>query len=119
MAPEQKGDVSIRHSIRWLSSSSSSSSSDSPTPSEPTSTIVLTSPGGRFVDLRILKADPSSPDHTSVFSPQTGSQAEAEDARTRTLPLSRLDWAIAGTSTHTPTRPTIGYYGQKLILPDG
>ncbi|KAK3339052.1 hypothetical protein B0H65DRAFT_288837 [Neurospora tetraspora] len=120
MASEQKrGDVSIRHSIRWFSTTSSSSSSDTPPPSEPTSTIVLTSPGGRFVDLRILKEDPSSPDHTSVFSPQPQPASETEAEEVKTLTLSRLDWAIAGTSTHTPTRPTIGYYGQKLILPDG
>ncbi|KAH9900443.1 hypothetical protein F4778DRAFT_738967 [Xylariomycetidae sp. FL2044] len=65
--------ISIRESIRWI-----------PEPaSEPTSTIVLTSPGRRFVDLRILPA--------------------AEDDETNTerevgLPLSRLDWAIAGYS---------------------
>ena len=114
MAPEREADVSIRHCIRWLSSSSSGT--DNPPPSEPTSTIVLTSPSGRFVDLRILKQDPSSTDHASVFS-QT--EPKAEEAKSKTLPVSRLDWAIAGTSTHTPTRPTIGYYGQKLILPDG
>ncbi|KAK3502428.1 hypothetical protein B0T13DRAFT_169594 [Neurospora crassa] len=120
MAPEQKSDISIRQSIRWIPSSSPSSSSDTPPPSEPTSTIVLTSPSGRFVDLRIFKEDPSSPNHTSVFihpHSYTGSETEAKEAKT--LPLSRLDWAIAGTSTHTSTRPTIGYYGQKLILPDG
>ncbi|KAK1780207.1 hypothetical protein QBC45DRAFT_450347 [Copromyces sp. CBS 386.78] len=76
---------------------------------------------GRFVDMRIFKEDPSSPNHSSIFGPQPQSQSssEAEETKRRTLPLSRLDWAIAGTSTHTPTRPTIGYYGQKLILPDG
>ncbi|KAK3399912.1 hypothetical protein B0T20DRAFT_452063 [Sordaria brevicollis] len=78
---------------------------------EPTSTIVLTSPSGRFVDLRILKEDPSSVNHTSIFSTPTSTPP--------TLGLNRLDWAIAGFSSYTPTRPTIGYYGQKLILPDG
>ncbi|KAK3956623.1 hypothetical protein QBC32DRAFT_366757 [Pseudoneurospora amorphoporcata] len=94
---------------------------NNPPPSESTSTIVLTSPTGRFVDMRIFKEDPSSPNHSSIFGPQPQSQSssEAEETKRRTLPLSRLDWAIAGTSTHTPTRPTIGYYGQKLILPDG
>ncbi|EGO58838.1 hypothetical protein NEUTE1DRAFT_78313 [Neurospora tetrasperma FGSC 2508] len=109
MAPEQKSDISIRHSIRWIPSSSPSSSSDTPPPSEPTSTMVLTSPSGRFVDLRIFKEDPSSPNHTSVFinpNSHTGSEPDAEEAKT--LPLSRMDWAIAGTSTHTSTRPTIG-----------
>ncbi|KAK4169849.1 protein HRI1 [Cladorrhinum sp. PSN259] len=66
------GDISIRESIRWLPDA----------PSEPTSTIVLTSPERRYVDIRIL-------------NPTTGNPID-EDA---TLPLSRLDWAIAGTSS--------------------
>ncbi|KAI0539854.1 hypothetical protein GGR58DRAFT_203447 [Xylaria digitata] len=37
--------ISIRHSIRWLPDA----------PSEPTSTMVLTSPEHHFVDIRILK----------------------------------------------------------------
>lgn len=55
--------ISIRDSIRWL-----------PDPaSEPTSTIVLTSPARRFVDMRILKdGDPAQPS---------------------------LDWAFAGVSS--------------------
>ncbi|KAI2637528.1 hypothetical protein GGS21DRAFT_483444 [Xylaria nigripes] len=40
-----KMSISIRESIRWLPD----------TASEPTTTIVLTSPGHRFVDIRILK----------------------------------------------------------------
>jgi hypothetical protein len=39
------GSISIRRSIRWLPGEAS----------EPTSTMVLTSPERRFVDLRILK----------------------------------------------------------------
>ncbi|CAJ2509839.1 Uu.00g057390.m01.CDS01 [Anthostomella pinea] len=65
--------ISIRDSIRWL-----------PEPaSEPTSTVVLTSPERRFVDIRILK--PTS----------NGEAAENEVE----LPTSRLDWAFAGCST--------------------
>ncbi|KAK4239005.1 hypothetical protein C8A03DRAFT_14559 [Achaetomium macrosporum] len=64
-------DISIREYIRWLPDE----------PSEPTSTVVLTTPERRFVDIRVLK-EPSSP-------------GDASDA---VLPLSRLDWAIAGTS---------------------
>ncbi|KAI1182861.1 hypothetical protein F5B17DRAFT_443904 [Nemania serpens] len=60
--------ISIRDSIRW--------SSDAP--SEPTSTVVLTSPGHRFVDIRILK-DAS----TDVAAAASGS----------------LDWAFAGPSS--------------------
>ncbi|KAH6632445.1 hypothetical protein F5144DRAFT_593212 [Chaetomium tenue] len=80
-------DISIRESIRWLPDEAS----------EPTSTIVLTTPNRRFVDLRILKSDSSAsatavpPDHV-------------------TLPLSRLDWAIAGTSSSSviPSRQEPG-----------
>ncbi|KID80361.1 sodium/nucleoside cotransporter, partial [Metarhizium brunneum ARSEF 3297] len=64
--------ISTRRCIRWLPGEAS----------EPTSTIVLTSPQRRFVDLRILKDGP-------------GGLPCAQD----TLPLSRLDWAIAGTSS--------------------
>ncbi|SPO01445.1 uncharacterized protein DNG_04118 [Cephalotrichum gorgonifer] len=61
--------ISIRKHICWL-----------PAPaSEPTSTLVLTSPGKRFVDVRILL-------------PQ-GAAAEEEE---------RLDWAFAGTSSSRP-----------------
>ncbi|KAK3352736.1 hypothetical protein B0T25DRAFT_455437 [Lasiosphaeria hispida] len=70
------GDISIRESIRWLPDEAS----------EPTSTIVLTSPEHRFVDLRILlDAKPSS-----------GGK----------YPFSALDWGIAGTSSSTLREPT-------------
>ncbi|CAK7243357.1 MAG: hypothetical protein STHCBS139747_004876 [Sporothrix thermara] len=63
--------ISHRVSIAWLPAP----------PSEPTSTVVLTSPGRWFVDVRIL------------------------------LPLSsthpQLDWALAGTSSSTPVRPGV------------
>ncbi|KXX79708.1 Protein HRI1 [Madurella mycetomatis] len=64
-------DISVREHICWPPNK----------PSEPTSTIVLTSPERRFVDIRILK--PTSTGGTSGDI----------------LPLSRLDWAIAGTSS--------------------
>ncbi|KAK1826183.1 hypothetical protein QBC39DRAFT_269575 [Podospora conica] len=65
------GDISLRRHIRWP-----------PAPaSEPTSTIVLTSPERRFVDIRVLLDAQPLPDGT--------------------LPPSALDWAIAGTSTST------------------
>jgi hypothetical protein len=41
------GSISIREHIRWLPDKAS----------EPTSTIVLTSPQRRFVDLRIFRPD--------------------------------------------------------------
>ncbi|KAG6059915.1 hypothetical protein E4U32_003758 [Claviceps aff. humidiphila group G2b] len=78
------GTISIRKSIRWI-----------PGPAcEPTRTMVLTSPQGRFVDVRVLKkgeADGAVDD------------AEARD-RSGHLPFARLDWAIAGTSTSTIVR---------------
>lgn len=63
------GDISVRESIRWP-----------PAPaSEPTSTVVLTSPERRFVDVRL------------VLLP--GQPAETATA---------LDWAFAGTSSRCP-----------------
>ncbi|KAG8673587.1 hypothetical protein FPOAC2_07033 [Fusarium poae] len=65
------GTISIRKFIRWLPDE----------PSEPTTTLVITSPRlKRFVDLRILLSDNDSTDK---------------------LPFSRLDWAIAGTTVST------------------
>jgi hypothetical protein len=46
-------DISIREYIRWLPDERD----------EPTSTIVLTTPERRFVDIRILK--PTAPDESS------------------------------------------------------
>ncbi|KAH7361780.1 hypothetical protein B0T11DRAFT_327927 [Plectosphaerella cucumerina] len=66
--------ISVRESIRWLPEEAS----------EPTSTIVLTSPGRRFVDLRVLHAGAASSGE-DVVSPE------------------RLDWAIAGSSLSVPT----------------
>lgn len=52
------GTISIREHIRWI-----------PDPeSEPTSTIVLTSPGHRFVDLRILRPE----NHQGPWTGQDG-----------------------------------------------
>ncbi|KAM0324879.1 hypothetical protein ACHAQA_007845 [Verticillium albo-atrum] len=65
--------ISIREGIRWLPAEMS----------EPTSTVVLTSPERRFVDIRVLYPAGATP---------------AEDI----APIERLDWAIAGTSSSTP-----------------
>jgi hypothetical protein len=46
-------DISIREYIRWLPDA----------PGEPTTTIVLTTPERRFVDLRIL--NPTSPENAT------------------------------------------------------
>ncbi|KAF9870717.1 hypothetical protein CkaCkLH20_11819 [Colletotrichum karsti] len=62
------GSISFREHIRWIPDEAS----------EPTSTIVLTSPQRRFVDLRILKSGPNA----------EGSHG-----------IERLEWGIAGTSS--------------------
>ncbi|UKZ78580.1 hypothetical protein TrVFT333_006326 [Trichoderma virens FT-333] len=67
--------ISFRKFIRWLPDEAS----------EPTSTLVLTSPEKRFVDIRVLLAAGSD------------SLTDSEEI----LPLSRLDWAMAGTSSST------------------
>ncbi|EFQ34167.1 hypothetical protein CGRA01v4_09759 [Colletotrichum graminicola] len=65
------GSISFREHIRWIPDEAS----------EPTSTIVLTSPQRRFVDLRILKSPPTA------------------DAAPATHGIERLEWGIAGTSS--------------------
>ncbi|TIC94158.1 hypothetical protein CH35J_009862 [Colletotrichum higginsianum] len=67
------GSISFREHIRWIPDEAS----------EPTSTIVLTSPQRRFVDLRILKSAPTA------------------DAAQTTHAAGRLEWGIAGTSSST------------------
>ncbi|KAH6634746.1 hypothetical protein B0J18DRAFT_486921 [Chaetomium sp. MPI-SDFR-AT-0129] len=79
-------DISIRESIRWFPDEAS----------EPTSTIVLTTPARRFVDLRILK-------ETEARGADTGDAGVVSDPN---LPLTRLDWAIAGTSSVDPPHTT-------------
>ncbi|OIW25695.1 hypothetical protein CONLIGDRAFT_708394 [Coniochaeta ligniaria NRRL 30616] len=64
-------DISLRESIRWLPDS----------PSEPTSTVVLTSPDKHFVDVRILLPL----DHPQGI-----------------LTKDQLDWAFAGRSESAP-----------------
>ncbi|KAF4977387.1 hypothetical protein FZEAL_6077 [Fusarium zealandicum] len=76
------GTISIRKHIRWLPDSAS----------EPTSTIVITSPGKHFVDLRILTPQGSLTGRDGYLTDQPASEP---------LPLSRLDWAIAGITTST------------------
>ncbi|KAH9820897.1 Protein HRI1 [Teratosphaeria destructans] len=57
--------------------------------SEPTNTLVLTSNTGKFIDIRVLKRD------------------ARDEAGEDVLPLSRLDWAFAGTAT-TKLDPNAG-----------
>lgn len=71
--------VSKRVSFRWLS--------DPPT--EPTSTLVLTSPSGYFVDVRIFNAP----------------EYESSAFETTTPTPEPLQWAFAGTSSHDTIDP--------------
>lgn len=73
------GSVSIRRHIRW----------GADPPSEPTSTLVLTSPGRRFVDIRVLTA----------ASPGLDSTIDLGHEAFGSLTMDRLDWAFAGTSS--------------------
>lgn len=83
------GSISIRKHIRW----------GAEPPSEPTSTLVLTSPARRFfVDIRVL---------TSA-SPSLGLDIDPDHERFGTLEPDRLDWAFAGISSST-----------KVSRPDG
>ncbi|KAK2044030.1 hypothetical protein LZ31DRAFT_554721 [Colletotrichum somersetense] len=66
------GSISFREHIRWIPDEAS----------EPTSTVVLTSPQRRFVDLRILKSPPPPADNAPT-----------------THGIERLEWGIAGTSS--------------------
>ncbi|KAH7045845.1 hypothetical protein B0J12DRAFT_741836 [Macrophomina phaseolina] len=73
------GDVSLRKWICW----------DGEAPTEPTSTLVLTSPSNTFIDIRLLLPTPHTPAAERPL-PNTGG------------PLDRLDWAFAGVSESLP-----------------
>ncbi|KAE9979206.1 hypothetical protein EG328_001042 [Venturia inaequalis] len=87
--PQFKGHVSHRASIRWL-----------PDPaSEPTSTLVLTSSSGWFIDVRILSSRETPPpslevDDDELLRPST-------DETSRTMSMERMDWAFSGSSKST------------------
>lgn len=83
--------ISERISFRWLPDP----------PSEPTTTLVLTSPKGHFVDVRIIK--PS----TEISSPQPPTvpnlDVEAASSGSSASPHHKLQWAFAGLATHSTT----------------
>lgn len=82
--------ISLRQSIAWL-----------PAPhSEPTSTVVLTSPQRRFVDVRITLPPGSHPPSMVDGSFQIPAGASHLQHG--------LDWALAGTSSSTPVAGTNG-----------
>ncbi|WPG99843.1 Hypothetical protein R9X50_00266300 [Acrodontium crateriforme] len=68
-------NISIRESIRWPPHAAS----------EPTSTVVLTSGKRYYVDVRVTHPTNTDPRNSTV----------GEDL----LPVSRIDWAFAGTSS--------------------
>ncbi|KAI6781457.1 uncharacterized protein J7T54_001419 [Emericellopsis cladophorae] len=70
--------ISLREYIRWLPDDAT----------EPTSTIVVTSPGSHFVDIRALRPASAPTDWPSP------------SAETVQLTPDQLDWAIAGTSSY-------------------
>ncbi|KUI70742.1 hypothetical protein VM1G_05674 [Cytospora mali] len=82
------GSISIREHIRWGTDA----------PSEPTSTLVLTSPGRRFVDVRVLRRASSS-SSSSSSSPPTSGPKHPSDENFGILPKDQIDWAFAGTSS--------------------
>lgn len=75
------GSISIRKHIQWGAEPAS----------EPTSTLVLTSPGRRFVDIRVFTA----------ASPGLEPDTEPGHESFGTLARDSLDWAFAGTSCST------------------
>ncbi|KAL6359729.1 hypothetical protein LRP88_07152 [Fusarium phalaenopsidis] len=77
------GSISVRKWIRWVPEEAS----------EPTSTLVLTSPGRHFVDLRIYLPEGHQGPWTGQHDP---------------LPLSRLEWGIAGVSISTKRPDSTG-----------
>lgn len=78
------GSISIREHIRWGTDALS----------EPTSTVVLTSPARYFVDVRVLRRE---------LSPGF---KHPRDEDFGTLPMDQLDWGFAGTSSSSKvTRP--------------
>lgn len=83
---DSMGTVSFRDHIRW----------GSDPPSEPTSTLVLTSPNHYFVDIRVLKTALAQISH----------EASSNSDRPPSLAREHLDWAIGGTSASSMrTRP--------------
>lgn len=81
------GTVSVRHHMRWGSDPAS----------EPTSTLVLTSPGHYFVDIRVFK---------TALNHHQSSETGTKSVGPPNLAREQLDWAIGGTSAFTQrTRP--------------
>lgn len=91
------GSISIREHIRWGSEPAS----------EPTSTLVLTSPRRYFVDIRILKEalEPAENTKTAALGSHDG----------RSLGRHQIDWAIGGTSASAQITREDGNGGQGQV----
>ncbi|QIW95198.1 hypothetical protein AMS68_000716 [Peltaster fructicola] len=74
--------ISRRAFIQWMPDKAA----------EPTSTVVLTSPQNRFVDIRLLRTGPNSQGHGNE---RPSSQLDGA------IQLKHVDWAFAGTSAST------------------
>jgi hypothetical protein len=88
--------ISIREYIRWIPEEAT----------EPTTTLVLTSPGKRFVDVRVLKPADDSAHLDSKVGGKPAFATPYPPRFTRYLHfegdiqhLERLEWAFAGTSS--------------------
>jgi hypothetical protein len=94
MSPS-KGHISHRASIRWL-----------PDPaSEPTSTLVLTSPTGWYIDIRILLSRETIPPSVEIGDDELLQPASAPNQVSLNLPAEKIDWAFSGSSKSTPAKP--------------
>lgn len=88
--PQFKGHVSHRASIRWL-----------PDPaSEPTSTLVLTSSTGWFIDVRILFPRETPPPSLEIDDDEL--LRPSSESSTKSIPVKRIDWVFSGSSNSTP-----------------
>lgn len=92
--PGKAPTVTTRRYITWNPATATETT-------ENTSTLVLTSPRGYFVDIRLLLQSPLRTSdypvpliHDSLLKPHNA-----------ILPPSALDWAFAGVATSGPTRP--------------
>lgn len=79
--------ISRRYGIAW----SSTPFTTAPSYTEPTSTIVVSSPSGQFVDLRIVLKSPAKDASVTPTSLELGSN------------FKELEWAIAGQATFSTT----------------
>ncbi|KAI9713293.1 MAG: hypothetical protein M1828_001466 [Chrysothrix sp. TS-e1954] len=87
MDASRKPSVTFRRHIQWLPDEEAS---------EPTSTLVLTSPGLLYVDVRVLRCGPTSPIRSASEFLEDNC-----DGNGRVGAVTELEWAFAGTSFRT------------------